>query len=148
MRKSACARTCPKKVAEVLAAGGTIQQPWSDTCSACKMRWDVTHMLVIYDTPDESITSPENAETRERRQLSILVLELAEEFFLRAHSWHKREDGSFQPPVNYRFRKDPDKHYDRSHAVNSQKQVYNSLYSHEKQWEGEVAHGRVIKRAL
>lgn len=99
-------------------------------------------MLVIYDVPDEPATPPENTESRERRQLSILLLELAEDFFLRAHQWKKRDDGSFQPPMNYRFRKDPDGQYQRSHAVNSQKQVYNPIYAHERQWEGEVACGR------
>lgn len=143
MRHAACARMDPKKVSEVLASGGTIQQPLKDICSACGGHWDATHMLVIYEGPGiEPKIPPESVESRERRQLSILILELAEEFFLRAHQWKKKDDGSFKPPMNYRFRKDPEGQYDRSHAVNSQKQVYNPLYAHERQWEGEVACGR------
>lgn len=142
MRKAVCAKTDPGKVAELIASGGVIQPPLSDKCSACGTHWTASHMMVVYDAPDEPKPIPENTATRERRQLSILLLELAEDFFLRAHQWRKREDESYQPPENYRFRKDPDKHYDRSHAVNSQKQVYNPLYAHEKQWEGEIACGR------
>jgi hypothetical protein len=117
--------------------------PTCDTCPACRMQWNDSHMLVIFDVPDDPKTEPEKPGDRERRQLSIMLLEIAEEFFLKAHQWKKNTDGSFQPPTNYRFRKDPGGHYDRSHAVNSQKQVYNPLYAHERQWEGDIACGRV-----
>lgn len=149
IRRTACARMNPQKVAEVLASGGAMQQPMglltNDKCPACGGHWDITHMLVVYEGPGCEPAVPENTESRERRQLSILLLELAEEFFLRAHQWKKKDDGYFQPPKNYRFRKEPSGQYDRSHAVNSQKQVYNPLYAHERQWEGEIACGRTPK---
>lgn len=139
----------PKKVSEILASGGTIQQPLDEVCPACSGRWNATHMLVIYEGPEPKVkpkTISDSIENRERRQLSILLLEMAEEFFLRAHQWVRVADGSFQPPPNYRFRKNQEGHYDRSHAVNSQKQVYNPLFAHEKQWEGEVACGRTTQK--
>jgi hypothetical protein len=141
MRKAVCTRTNPQKVAEILASGGTVQSPLGEKCPACKVLWNDSHMLVIHDSPDEPTPSEKEA-NQQRRQLSILLLEMAEEFFLRAHQWKKKDDGYFQPPPNYRFRKDPDKNYDRSHAVNSQKQVYNPLYANERQWEGDIACGR------
>ncbi len=143
MKKSACAKVDPRKVAEVLAGGGEIKQALGEMCPACGLYWNVTHMLVSYEVPDE-LTAPESTKDREKRQLSIILLEMAEEFFLLSHQWVKLANGFFQPPKNYRFRKKIDGHYDRSHAVNSQKQVYNPLYAHEKQWEGEAACGRKV----
>lgn len=65
------------------------------------------------------------------KKLSILVLELAEHFFLKAHGW-KFELGErrfgWLPPNDYPFRRKVYE-YSRGHAINAQKQaIYNPMH--------------------
>ena|SRR6185436_9588769 len=142
MRVAICTHSDVRAVAEAIRCGAKLSSPVRDTCPACHDRWDATHMLVYIEklTP-LCIVDEKEQEEKQRRQISIVLLEMVEDNFLKAHGWAKEKD-DYYPPDNYRFRKYPHGKYSRSHAVNSQKQVYNPLYAHEKQWEGEAACGR------
>lgn len=136
-----CTRTSPQKVAEALASGSKIQAPIDDdVCPGCKKRWDASHLVVEV----EAILAikKDDEEERQRRQVAIINLEMAEIYFLASHGWTKGDNGFFIPPENYRNRKPPFGLYSRSHAVNSQKQAYSSVFSSEKRWEDAVATGR------
>jgi hypothetical protein len=135
MIKAFCTRTDANKVAAILANKGKVQPPTASYCPACSKPWDSSHLLVYVDIP-----GARDEEERQRRQISIIMLEMAEDNFLKAHGW-TREGIEFIPPKNYRFRKSPLGTYTRSHAVNSQRQVYNPRYEKERQWESDVAWG-------
>lgn len=60
------------------------------------------------------------------KKLSIVLLEAFEALFLYAHGW-KREQGAWEPPIGYPFRRLL--YTSRRHAVNAQRQaVYNPTH--------------------